>query len=698
MEIAKPQSFNVFKNTDMQFGLAIIFILLLMFIPIPPFLIDFFLTLSITMGLLTLLVAIYIKEPLQFSTFPTFLLISTLARLSLNVATTRNILLNGSTGHVSQLVKTFGSFVVGGNYIVGCVIFLILIIINFMVITKGASRIAEVGARFTLDAMPGKQMSIDADLNAGIIDRDEAKKRRYKIEKEADFYGSMDGASKFVRGDAIASLIITAINIVVGLLLGVLQHKMSFSQAAQTYTLLTIGDGLVSQIPAVVISVASGIVVSRTGGEIGLSGELKEQIFLNPKALFICASLILLLAAFPGIPSFPLLSLSAFFFFLGKKSLKILEDKQNLEKKQSVSQDQTQKDKKKQASLESVLHVDILSLEVGVGLIPLVDSDQNGEILERIVSARRQFAQDMGVIVPMIMVRDNVQLKPGEYQILLKGNPVAKGLLMPDCELAMSPEEIFEPVIGVETKEPAYGLDALWIRAGQREEASFKGYTVVNCATVVVTHITKVIQEHAHELLGRQEVQALIDGLKEKFPKVVEEVLPANQQDGLTLGVVVKVLQNLLEESVNVRDLLTIFECLADYSKSTKNPIVLTRHVRKAIGRSLVRKYLSPKETIMVVNLDRSTEDLILSGLKYHDDGSSTLNLDPSMAQKLLAKIAESMSVFNKTGTVPILLCGAQLRWDLRKLVSRFIPGITVISFDEVPSDIPTEALNTIKI
>lgn len=683
---------SILKNSELQFALALLIIIMMMFVPIYPVILDVLLSLSIVVGFLILLIAIYIKEPLEFSTFPTFLLLATLARLSLNVATTRNILLKGASGEVSKVIVAFGEFVVGGNYFVGFVIFLILIIINFFVITKGAGRVAEVGARFTLDAMPGKQMAIDADLNAGIIDREEAKRRRKKIESEADFYGSMDGASKFVRGDAIAGIIITIINIVVGLIVGVFQHKMSFSHAAQVYTLLTVGDGLVSQIPAIVISVAAGIVVTRASSDTGLSQDISNQIFLNPKALYICAGLLGLMAVMPGLPAISLALLAFAFIALARFATRELEKRRtdSLAKTEDAN-----KKKDRPNTIESLLHVDTLSLEVGVGLIPLVDSDQDGEILERIVSARKQFAQDMGIIVPMVMVRDNIQLKPGEYQVLLKGNPIAKGNLMVDHELAMSPEEAFDPIDGIKTKEPAYGIDALWIRTSQKDEATFRGYTVVNCATVVVTHLTKIIQDHAHELLGRQETQTLVDRLKEKSPKVVDEVLAT---EGMSLGLVVRVLQNLLREGVSIRDLLTVFETLADHCKLVINPNLLTGFVRKGLGRTIARKIATDENKIKVVSLDRGLEDLIASGLEHHEDGSTALKMDPDIAKRMLNKIAESMGTFNKEGSLPIVLCGSQVRWDLKKMVDRFIPGITVIAFDEIPDDFQTENLGVISI
>jgi flagellar biosynthesis protein FlhA len=682
---------SILKSPDIQFAVAMICIMFMLFMPLPPFLLDILLSISITLGFLVLLIAIYIKEPLEFSTFPTFLLISTLYRLALNVATTRNILLDGYSGHISQVIASFGNFVVGGNYFVGTVIFLILVIINFVVITKGAGRVAEVAARFTLDAMPGKQMSIDADLNAGVIDREEAKKRRSKIEEEADFYGSMDGASKFVRGDAIAGIIITGINIIVGLMIGVTQHGMSFAHAAQVYTLLTIGDGLVAQIPAIITSVAAGIVVTRASGEEGLSETLVSQMFLKPKALYICCFLLLVMALLPGLPFVPFLLLAIALYFAGSRAQKTIATREETSQKK----EQESEGSRKENSVEALLHLDCLTLEVGVGLIPLVDSNQNGEILERIVSTRKQFAQDLGIVVPMVMVRDNIQLKPGEYQLLLKGNKIAEGQLLPEYELAMAPDENPSKIEGIPTKEPAYGLDAVWITGNQREDAAFKGYTVVNCSTVIVTHLTKVIQENAENLLGRQEAQTLIERLKEKSPKVVEEVIT---NDGLTLGGVVKVLHNLLRENVSIRDMLSIFETLADHCKSIKNTDTLTRYVRKSLGRSIVKKLINSKGEVAVVSLDRGTEDLLLSGLQYHEDGSTTLKIDPEIAQRILGSMSQALQAFQKTDNVPVLLCGTQVRWDLKKMVDHFIPGVTVLAFDEIPIDIKTNSLGIVQI
>lgn len=689
---AGGQILAVLRSTDVQFALGVVAIIFMMVLPLPPFVLDCLLTISITTSLLILLISIYVKEPLDFSTFPTILLLTTLFRLALNVATTKNILLYGATGEVSDVVLAFGEFVIGGNYFVGFVIFAILVVINFIVITKGAGRVAEVGARFTLDAMPGKQMAIDAELNGGLIDRDEARRRRSKIEHEADFYGAMDGASKFVRGDAIAGIIITAINIVVGLIIGVVQYNMSFADAAQRFTLFTVGDGLVSQIPALIVSTAAGIVVTRAGGTSTLSSELNSQIIVHPRAMYVCCGLLLVLALVPGMPILPFLVLAVAFFFLGRYATREV-----VRREAAAATAAAEKDKPtiKEDSVEALLHLDTLALEVGVELVPLVDTQQDGEVLERIISARKQFAQDIGIIVPIVMIRDNIQLRPDEYQILLKGNVIGKGKLHARRFLAMDPGDVLEPIEGLKTKEPAYGLDAIWILPGQRDEATFRGYTVVNSATVIVTHLTKLIQDHAHELIGRQEVHALVEGLKHEHEKVVEEVIAT---DRLNLGDVVKVLQNLLAEGVTVRDLLTIFETLADYCKTVRHPDALTRYVRKALGRGIVRKYATPENSLVVASLDRAVEDLLVAGLVHLEDGSTSLNIEPEIAQRLLNQIAETMKHFEGPGTQPILLCGSRIRWDLRKLISRFIPGLIVLAFDEIPADVQTQTIGTVAL
>lgn len=688
----QPALLKLIKSPDVQFAIGLILIIFTMVMPLPTFLLDMLLATSIASSLIILMISVYVKEPLEFSTFPTVLLVTTLFRLGLNVATTRAILLEAQTGHVSSVIESFGNFVIGGNYFVGFVIFAILIVINFVVITKGAGRIAEVGARFTLDAMPGKQMAIDAELNAGLIDRKEAKERRSKIELQADFYGAMDGASKFVRGDAIAAIIITAINIIVGLILGVAMHDMSFTQAAQTYTLLTVGEGLVAQIPALIISTAAGIVVTRAGAmEEGLSQTINSQILNYPRAIYMCSILLGIMAVVPGMPTIPFGLLAVGSFFMARYAMRWNEEK----KAAAVTKEAEAARDPKKDSIEALLHVETLSLEVGVGLIPLVDAQQDGEVLERIVSARKQFAQEMGIVVPMVMVKDNIQLRPGDYHLLLKGNVIGRGSLMADYYLAMDPGDISEPIEGIPGKEPAYGLDAVWIKPSQREEASFRGYTVVNCSTIIVTHLTKLIEEHSSELLGRQEAQNLIDGLKEEAPKAVEEVVG---NDRLSLSEVVRVLQNLLVERVSIRDMRTIFETLADHCRHLKNPDLLTRYVRKALGRGIIRKYLTHDDKLVVITLDRAVEDLLVAGLHQREDGSTSLQLEPEIAQRILSRISETLEAFQTTGTQPIILCGSLIRWDIRQLVNRFIPGVVVLAFDEIPAGTQTRSIGIVSI
>jgi flagellar biosynthesis protein FlhA len=688
-----PGFLELVKSTDVQFAVGIVAGVFLMLVPLPPVLMDVLLAVSITLGVLILLISTYIKEPLEFSTFPTILLLSTGLRLSLNVASTRAILLDGATGDVSHVIQAFGEFVVGGNYFVGVVIFLILNVVNFFVITKGSGRVAEVGARFTLDAMPGKQMAIDAELNAGVIDRDEAKRRRRKVEREADFHGSMDGASKFVRGDAIAGIIITLINVVVGLAIGIIQHNMSFKDAAAKFTLLSIGDGLVAIIPSLLISIAAGIVVTRSSTETGLSDEIQSQFISHTKPLYVCGGLMVVLSLLPGFPFLPFIALAILFFYLGRHSATTVA-----EKDAARIAEETNKNRMAEGtsdSIENMLHVDTLSLEVGVSLVPLVDTSQDGEVLERIVSARKQFAQDLGIIVPMVMVRDNIQLKPGEYQILLKGNVIGRGNLMADHWLAMDPGDISDPVKGIKTKEPAYGLDALWVKPSQKDEATFRGYTVVNCPTVIVTHLTKLIGENAHNLLGRQETQKLIDNLKAEAPKVVEEVVGA---DRLSLGDVVKVLQNLLAESVSIRDIHSIFETLADHCKKVSHPDILTRYVRKSLGRGIIKKYLANESTLHIATLDRAVEDVLVGALQSAEDGTTYFNIDTKYVERLLNKVAETMKNFDTLGTMPVLVCGSRIRWDLRKLINRFVPGVVVVAFDEIPSEVHTNKVGVVSL
>jgi flagellar biosynthesis protein FlhA len=679
------------KSPDVQLAMAIVLGIVAVLVPLPPFILDFLLVLSIASSLVVMLLAIYVKEPLEFSTFPTILLFTTMLRLGLNIATTRMILGHANDGEMSRIVKAFGEVVVGGNYLVGVVMFGILVVINFMVITKGAGRVAEVSARFTLDAMPGKQMTIDAELQAGHIDRDEAKRRRTKVQREADFHGSMDGASKYVRGDAIAGLIITFINIIVGLIIGVSQNGMTLIEASKLYTLLTVGEGLVAQLPAVIISLAAGVVVTRASSQTGLSQEITDEMTSHPKALYASAAIIGAAGLAPGMPLLPFAALGLMLFGVGR-----FADRQKLARETAVQKSEEKAKPEGHADqVEQLLHLDTLALEVGVELVALVDTHQDGEVLERIVSARKQLAQDLGIIVPMVMIRDNIQLRPDEYHILLKGNVIGKGRLHPRRLMAMGPDDIMDPIDGIKTKEPAYGLDAVWVLQSQRDEATFRGYTVVNCATVVVTHLTKLIQEHAADLLGRQETHRLVEGLKREHEKAVEEVIGI---DRLQIGDVLKVLQNMLAEQVSIRDLLTIFETLGDHCKTIKHPAVLTRHVRKALGRGIIKKYLTPDNRLVVVTLDRAVEDALIAGLILEEDGSTTLSVDPELAKRLIDNIVASMKHFETTGTIPIIMCGAKIRWDLRKIVARFAPGVAVVAWEEIPSDVQTQTVGIVGI
>jgi flagellar biosynthesis protein FlhA len=669
---------QISKNADIFMGFGVMAILMVMLIPIPALFLDLFLTLNITVAISILMLGMYILKPLELSAFPSILLLVTLFRLSLNVASTRMILLHGDQGTqaAGKVIQAFGSFVVGGNYVVGVIVFTILVVINFMVITKGAGRIAEVAARFTLDAMPGKQMSIDADLNAGLIDEQEARERRRLISKESEYYGAMDGANKFVRGDAIAGIIITLINIFAGFAIGVFQNGMSFSEAAQTYTLLTVGDGLVSQIPALIISTAAGIMVTRAGTDNSLGHEISAQIFVQPRALGVTALILFLFGIIPGLPTVPflilgtLVGLAAFFLFQsGKLREQEIRKAAELE---SVEEQQTPE------AIKPLPPVDILSLEIGYGLIKLVDHEQDGQLLDRIKSIRRQFTKELGIIVPSIHIQDNMQLKPGEYLIRLKGIEIARGNLMVNYLLAMNPGNSGDKIDGIATREPTYGLEAYWIKEEKRELAMAKGYTVVDVATVLTTHLSDVIRHYAPDLLGRQEVQKLTDHLKETHPKVVEELIP-NQ---LSLGNVVKVLQNLLSEQIPIRDLLTIIETLADWSPSVKQIDTLTEYVRQALSRTIYSLYQSNGE-IAALTLDQQVEQSFADALQQSDHGSY-FAMEPRLAQKIMNDIAAKLEKFANINLQPIILCSAVIRPHFKKLVDRFIPNIVILSYEEI--------------
>ena len=679
--LQRPQEYAV--------GLGVIVILAVMVMPIPPFLLDLLLSFSITFALIILLVSIFMQGPLDFSVFPSLLLIVTLIRLSLNVASTRIILLHGDEGvsAAGDVIESFGSFVVGGNFVVGAVIFIILVMINFIVITKGSVRTSEVAARFTLDAIPGKQMSIDADLNAGLINDKEARKRRQNLEQEANFYGSMDGAIRFVRGDAIAGILITIVNILGGFCIGIFQQDMDIGEAAQVYTLLTIGDGLVSQLPALVVSTAAGLVVTRATADQNLPKQLISQLLNQPYAFLIASAILFIFGMIPGLPHFPFFLMSIIAGTIGFNKFK------DTNKKALIENRKKEDDAKAPAPehVESILPLDIMELEVGYELIPLVDADSNGELLDRIKSVRRQFALEMGFIVPPLHIRDNLQLKSNEYGILIKGVEVSRGSIMADRLLAMNPGTIEKEIDGIQTKEPTFGLPAVWILASDKQKAQMAGYTVVDPSTVVTTHIKETIKRHASELLGRQETQALVDKFKESNPKVIEELIP----DVLSLGKVQKVLQNLLKEHISIRDLRTILEQLADYGLTTKDTDILTEYVRQALARPITKQFQSADGSLSVMTLNREIEELIHSSIQK-TELTSFLALEPTVAEKLLLKLQEAVEAMTpQMETSPVLLASPGIRHHLRKLVERFLPDLAVLSHSEI---IPSVQIKTLKV
>ena len=679
------------KNSEVIASIGVVGIVVLMVMPLPPIVLDLLLSFNITFALTILLVGTYLLRPLDFSSFPSVLLIATLFRLSLNIASTRIILLHGSEGPgaAGNVIKAFGGFVVGGNYVVGAIVFMVLVLINLMVITKGSGRIGEVAARFTLDAMPGKQMSIDADLNAGLIDETEAKARRMEISREADFYGAMDGASKFVKGDAIAGIIITLINIVGGLAIGVLQNGMGFGDAAQTYTLLTVGDGLVTQIPALMISTAAGIVVSRAGSQSTLGNEMASQILTEPRALFVASAVLFGFGMVPGLPTVPFVVLSviagSIAFVITKTRKADAAKAREVEAAESTS--------KAPARIEAVPPVDVLAMEVGYGLIPLVDANQGGQFMERVKSIREQMAQDMGIVVPPIHIQDNMKLKPNAYSILLRGNEVARGELMKNHFLAMNPGTASEEIDGMATKEPTYGLPAVWIKEKDRENALTKGYTVVDLGTVLITHVSDVIRRHSHECVGRQEVQKLLDNLKTSNPKVIEELIP----NLLSLGAVVRVLQNLLREQIPIRDLVTILETLADWAPMAKDPDLLTEYVRQSLRRTITTSHQSPDGSISVITLDPHIEKAIADALQQNDHGS-LLPLEPQLAQKIIGSLTEHMERFSELTAQPVVLCSPQIRPHFKRLVERFVPDLSVLSYNEIVSSAKIQSIGTVKV
>lgn len=680
------------RTTDIMLALGVVSIIMVLVLPLVPMLLDVLLAISIAVSILILFVSLFTVHPLDFSSFPTVLLISTLFRLSLNVASTRLILGNGNEGlgAAGTVIQAFGGFVVGGNYVVGIIIFLILVIINFVVITKGAGRIAEVAARFTLDAMPGKQMAIDADLNAGIIDDQEAKQRRRVIQQEADFYGSMDGASKFVRGDAIAGLIITAVNIVGGLVIGVFQFDMNMQSALNTYTVLTVGDGLVSQMPALIVSVAAGIAVTKASLDEALSTSLKKQLMGNSRALIIAASVIFGFGLIPGMPTLPLLLVAmgagamAFLLYRGKEQAARVEAEEAIVDAQREAEEAPE-------DIESLLPIDRLGLELGYGLIPMVDAEQDGELLERIKSIRRQIALEVGFIVPPIHIKDNLELAPGDYSIIINGVEVGRGEVMVEHLLAMKTGDVEEEITGIDTIEPAFGLPAIWINPDDQERAQLAGYTVVDVPTVLSTHLVEIIKRQAGDFLGRQETQNLLDNFSKNEPKVVEELIPGV----LGLGIVQKVLQNLLMERVSIRDLHTIMETLADMGPVTKDPDLLTEYVRQSMARTITRQYQTPDGTLPLIALSQEVEDQLANSLQSTQQGTY-LGLDPETAQTIIQNIEGQMEQFSVSNYQPILLCSPLIRPHVKKLTDRFIPSLVVLSHNEISNDVRIESMGVV--
>ena len=662
--------------------LLIIVILSMMVLPLPVFLLDVFFTFNIAISVMVMLVAMYSKRPLDFSVFPTVLLVTTLLRLSLNVASTRIVLLEGHGGGdaAGKVIEAFGSFLVGGNTAVGLVVFVILTVINFVVITKGAGRIAEVSARFTLDAMPGKQMAIDADLNAGLIDEKEAKQRRKEIAQESDFYGAMDGASKFVRGDAVAGIIILVINILGGLFVGIMQHDMAVGEAGRTYALLTIGDGLVAQIPALIISVAAGLVVSRVGDEGDIGGVIIAQVFSNPMVMTLTAVIIGVLGLIPGMPNLVFLLIALTLGAMAWMRHKRIAEASTAAQAPSeqVAAAAAPAAEAQEASWNDVSQVDVLGLEVGYRLIPMVDKGQDGELLKRIRGLRKKFAQEVGFLSSPVHIRDNLELKPNAYRIALKGVEVGSGEAYPGQLLAINPGRVSGPLAGRETTDPAFGLPAVWIDSGMREQAHALGYTVVDASTVVATHLNHVILNHAAELLGRQETQALLDHVGKDSPKLVEDLVPK----ALAIGTVQRVLQNLLEEGVNIRDMRSIIEVLAEHAPRTQDPMQLTTKVREALGRAIMQSLFPGNTEVQVMALEPGLERILMQAMASGGEGGA---IEPGLADTLLRQTAQIAQRQEDIGLPPVLLVPAQLRMLLSRFLRRAVPSLKVISNSEVP-------------
>ncbi len=715
--VSNMKTFRMGKNQgDIILSLAVVSILMMMILPLPKGVVDLLLATSFSLSLVVLFVSLQTRRPVEFSTFPSILLMVTLFRLALNIAATRLILFHGHEGPeaAGQVVKSFGQVVVGGNYTVGIIIFAILVVINFVVITKGAGRIAEVAARFMLDAMPGKQISTDADLSAGLISEREARKRRAAISREADFYGAMDGASKFVRGDAIAAVLMILINIVGGLVIGVFQKGMGLQAAAQNYTLLTIGEGLAAQIPALIVSTAAGIVVTRAASESSLGVEVVRQVMVHPSAIYGAAAIVAVLGLMPGLPHSALLTLAFLLAFLGIFASRhmggVVEESVEPGVARSGGGEQAagggdegggevsggglSEGEKSVVKEVVIVPADLVQLDVGYGLIPLVDEAQGGDLARRITAIRKQLSLELGFPVPPVHIKDNLSLKPNEYLILIKGTEVSRGDLLPKHLLAMNAAGGGDKGIpGVPTKEPCFGIPALWIAEGDRDRAVLAGLTVIDLGSVITTHLTEMIRKHAYELLGRQEAQTLLDQFKKQGPKVVEELVP----NLLPLGGVAKVLSNLLRERVPIKDLRTILETLADMSSTTKDTDQLTEYVRQAMARTITGLYQAPDRSLQVMNIDPHLDQQIAGAIQQTTQGAY-LALDPTLAQKMLTQMKVASERLAAMGNLPVVLCSPTIRPHLQRLVERFLPSVAVLSSNEVAPQVKLHSLEIIKV
>ena len=678
------------KQGNLGIPLLLLVMLGMVMLPIPPFLLDVLFTFSIALSIVVLLVAIYALRPLDFAVFPTILLAATLLRLALNVASTRVVLLNGQDGHdaAGKVIQAFGEVVIGGNYVVGIVVFAILMIINFVVVTKGAGRISEVSARFTLDAMPGKQMAIDADLNAGLIDQAEAKKRRSEVSQEADFYGSMDGASKFVRGDAIAGLLILFINLIGGVAIGIFQHDLSFADAGRIYTLLTIGDGLVAQIPSLLLSTAAAIMVTRVSSSEDMGAQVNRQMFASPRALAVTAAVMIAMGLVPGMPHFSFISLG----LVAAGAAYWIANKQRATKENEIKDRQRQQEllpaqkaqEVKELGWDDVTPVDMVGLEVGYRLIPLVDRNQGGQLLARIKGVRKKLSQEMGFLMPSVHIRDNLDLQPNAYRLTLMGVSVAEAEVYPDRELAINPGQVFGPLNGIAAKDPAFGLEAVWIDPSQRDQAQSLGYTVVDASTVVATHLNQVLHKHAHELLGHEEVQQLMQLLAKSSPKLAEELVPGM----ISLSTLLKVLQSLLQEQVPVRDIRTIAEAIANVAVKSQDPAAMVAAVRVALARAIVQSIVGLELELPVITLEPRLEQILLNSIQKAGQGSEEgILLEPGMAEKLQRSLVEAAQRQEMLGKPVILLVAGPVRAMLSRFARLAVPSIHVLAYQEIPDN-----------